>query len=128
MRRNNNDKNESLEDSKVNKDLMDLISKSWGNYCSSCGEKKDPSKLKVFRKIGPATQILSECEKCGLKTILTIIPNLGMQISQIRSDISPQEFERFQGPITSNDYLDFYNESRNVSTTNDLIKLINNVK
>jgi hypothetical protein len=119
----NEDRNEEM-DSK----WMELISKSWGNYCSSCGAQKDPTKLKVFRKVGPATQVLSECESCGLKTIITVIPNVGMQINQIRTDVSPQEFEHFNAPVTSNDYLDFYNETKNIDNASDLIKLINNVK
>jgi hypothetical protein len=128
------DNNHNLEhngevDENMDDKWMELISKSWGNFCSSCGTKKDPSKLKVFRKVGPATQVLSECESCGLKTIITVIPNVGMQINQIRTDVtSPQEFEKFNTPVTPNDYLDFYNQTKDINTINDLIKLINNVK
>jgi hypothetical protein len=123
----NEDTNEEMDD-KMDSKWMDLISKSWGNFCSSCGAQKDPAKLKVFRKVGPATQVLSECESCGLKTIITVIPNVGMQINQICTDVGPQEFDQFNSPVTSNDYLDFYNETKNIINTNDLIKLINNVK
>lgn len=130
MMASNNYDNEHVEemDDKMDSKWMDLISKSWGNYCSSCGAQKDPSKLKVLRKVGPATQVLSECEACGLKTIITVIPNVGMQINQIRTDVTPQEFENFTTPVTSNDYLDFYNQTKNIMNTGDLIKLINNVK
>ncbi len=109
--------------------IKEMISKSWGNYCSSCGAKKDAGKLKIFKKVGPATQILSECEECGLKTLITVIPNIGMQINQIRTDIvDPQEFERFNGPVTTNDYLNFYNSTKDIRTASDLINAINNVK
>lgn len=113
----------------IDQNWIDLIAKNWGRYCSSCGAQKDLSKLKIFKKIGPATQIISECESCGLKTLITAIPNLGMQISQLRTDIGdPQELEAFTSPITSSDYLDFYNESKKVKNMGDLLNLINKKK
>src|SRR6476469_2297742 len=121
----NNAKQERFEtpqDNFVDQNWVDLITKNWGKYCSSCGAEKDLSKLKIFKKVGPATQILSECESCGLKTLITAVPNLGMQISQLRTDIGdPQELENLATPVTSNDYLDFYNESKKIKNIHDLI-------
>lgn len=106
----------------VDKGLVELILKNWGKYCSSCGKPKDLSKMQVFRKMGPVTQIVSECEECGMKTLITSIPNLGMHINQIRTDMTdPKELGRLTTPVTSNDYLDFYNELKNIKSTADLI-------
>jgi hypothetical protein len=110
------------EGNEIDQSWVDMISKNWGRYCSSCGVQKDMSKLKIFRKVGPATQIISECESCGLKTIITAIPNLGMQISQLRTDLTDtQELEKFSTPITTNDYLNFYNETKNINNVHDFI-------
>lgn len=123
-----NDRYDDDRNDEMDEKMMEMVSKSWGNFCSSCGAKKDPTKLKVLRKLGPATQVLSECEDCGLKTIITLIPNVGMQVHQVRTDVSPNEFDEFNTPVTSNDYLDFYNKTKNINNANDLIRLINNVK
>jgi hypothetical protein len=125
MANNLNQNNIDNVEGDLDQNWIDLITKNWGRYCSSCGTEKDLSKLKVFRKVGPATQIISECESCGLKTLITAIPNIGMQISQLRSDIAdPQELERLTSPITSNDYLNFYNATKDVKNTNELINII----
>ena len=115
------------EYSEIDKNLLDLIAKNWGSYCPSCGAQKDLDKLKIIRKMGSATQILSECEQCGMKTIITAFPNLGMHINQIRTDLNTSEIERFTSPVTSEDYLDFYNKVKKVQNTNDLINMINKV-
>lgn len=111
----------------IDKSLLDLIAKNWGSYCPSCGAKKDLANLKIVRKLGPATQILSECEKCSMKTLITAFPNLGMHINQIRTDLNSNEFERFASPITLDDYLDFYNKIKNITSVNDLINTIDKV-
>ena len=104
--------------------LKEQISKNWGNYCPSCGALKDNTNLKFLKKVGPASQFLSECDSCNLKTVITIVPNLGMQVTQLRTDISSHEFEKFSTPITSNDYLEFYHEIKELKTTEELIKLL----
>jgi hypothetical protein len=103
------------------KDLKEQILKNWGNFCPSCGALKDESTLKFLRSMGIASQFVSECPKCKSKTILTVVPNIGMQIAQIRTDINSNEFEKFSSPITSNDYLEFYRNSNYLKNTNDLI-------
>ena len=100
------------------------ISKNWGNYCSSCGGLKDSNGLKLLRKVGPAMQFVSECTQCGLKTVITLMPNVGMQVTQLRNDVSPQEFENFDTPITSNDYLEFYRAIKDLEKAGDLIKFL----
>jgi hypothetical protein len=119
---------ENMTNQSIDKNLVDLIAKNWGTFCSSCGAQKDLAKLRTFKKVGPATQILSECEKCGMKTLITAFPNLGMHINQIRNDLNSEEFERFSAPITSNDYLDFYNEIKNVTHSDKLMQLLNKIK
>lgn len=116
--------NREEESSSIDPNLLNFVSKSWGNYCSSCGHKKPDNNLKVLKKLGPATQLISECGKCGMKTMITALPNLGMQINQIRNDLNTKEFEVFNLPITPDDYLNFYNEIKSVSFTNDLINII----
>jgi hypothetical protein len=101
------------------------IGKTWGNYCSSCGALKDMANLKFIKKLGPSMQFLSECEACGLKTVISLMPNLGMQVTQIRTDVNQDEFEKFNSPITSNDYLEFYQGIKKLSKAQDLIKFLN---
>jgi hypothetical protein len=107
---------------------IDQINKNWGNYCSSCGAVKDNSKLKFIKKLGIAHQYVSECENCGLKTMLNIIPNLGMQVTQLRNDISPNEFKKLSEPVTNSDYLDFYSGMKNLNNADDLIGYLSKVK
>lgn len=104
--------------------LRDQISKNWGNFCSSCGSIKDQSSIKLLRKNGPLYQYISECNSCGLKTIINLIPNLGMQVTQMRTDISYNEISRFDKPITSHDYLEFYQQIKKVESAKDLINLL----
>lgn len=106
--------------------LKEQISKNWGSYCPSCGALKDNSNLKFLKKVGPAAQFLSECQSCNLKTIITVVPNLGMQVTQLRTDITSQEFEKFNKPLDSNDYLEFYHEIKDLKTTKELINLLSN--
>lgn len=108
----------------IDPNLMNFITKSWGNYCSACGHKKNEDSLKVLRKVGQATQLISECDNCGMKTMITALPNLGMQINQIRNDLNTKEFELFTLPITADDYLNFYNEIKSIDNTSDLINKI----
>lgn len=103
----------------------DQIAKNWGNYCSSCGAFKDGASLKYLRKMGFAHQYVSECTSCGLKTVISLIPNLGMQVTQVRTDISPNEFDKFGTPITSNDYLEFYTKIKDLSSAEDLMRYLN---
>lgn len=119
----NNDQN--TDNGNLDSNWIDLIQKNWGKFCSSCGAQKDLSKMRIFRKVGPVTQILSECENCGMKTLITSVPNIGMHINQIRTDMTdPNELERLSTPVTSNDYLNFYNEIKNIDTMNDLINVL----
>lgn len=104
--------------------MKEQISKTWGNYCPSCGHLKDKSSIKLFRKSGPVYQYISECPNCGLKTIISLIPNLGMQVTQLHTDISYQEMANFNSPITSNDYLEFYKEIKKVVSVKELLSLI----
>lgn len=124
---NNNDFNNlnNDENGMLDSNWIELIQKNWGKYCSSCGAQKDLTKMKIFRKIGPVTQIISECEKCGMKTLITSVPNIGMHINQIRTDMTdPNELERLTTPVTSNDYLNFYNEIKNIHSTKELINVL----
>ncbi len=119
-----------MEDPTNNNDQLDpkwkeQIAKNWGNYCSSCGSFKDTTSLKFLRKFGMSYQYISECTQCGLKTIITLIPNIGMQVTQIRTDVSPSEFDKFISPLTSNDYLEFYSRIKDLNSTSDLIKYLN---
>jgi len=116
-----NNENFDISDNK----WKEQIAKNWGNYCSSCGSLKEVNSLKLLRKIGVAIQFISECPSCGLKTVITLMPNVGMQVTQLRNDVTPQEFERFNSPITSNDYLEFYRAIKDFQTTSQLIKFLN---
>lgn len=120
--------NQDNMDNPTDKNLINFVSKSWGSFCSSCGSKKDEASLKVLRKVGPATQLISECTSCGMKTMITALPNLGMQINQIRSDLNSKEIENFILPVTPDDYLNFYNRVKSVDSANDLIKIIKEAK
>jgi hypothetical protein len=124
-----NNNNINGDNGALDSNWIDLIQKNWGKFCSACGAQKDLTKMKIFRKVGPVTQILSECENCGMKTLITSVPNIGMHINQIRTDMTdPNELERLTSPVTSNDYLNFYNEIKNLKSTSDLIKVLNNSK
>jgi hypothetical protein len=112
----------------TDKKLIDIISKNWGSFCSSCGVEKDLTKIKVIKKTNSLTQVISECTNCGMKTLITAFPNLGMHINQLRTDIRANEFEKFTTPISSNDYLYFYNEIKDIVTSKDLLNLINKGK
>lgn len=112
------------ESNSIDPNLMSFITKSWGNFCSACGHKKGETSLKILRKIGLATQLVSECDNCGMKTMITALPNFGMQVNQIRNDLNTKEFEIFTLPITADDYLNFYNEIKSVNRTSDLINII----
>ena len=111
--------NENLE-----KNLKEQIMKNWGSFCPSCGAQKDESTLTFLRKLGIASQFVSECHACGAKTVITVVPNLGMQVAQVRTDINSKEFEKFSTPITSNDYLEFYRNSKYLKTTEDLMNYL----
>lgn len=111
--------NENLE-----KSLKEQIMKNWGTFCPSCGAQKDESTLTFLRQMGIASQFVSECKTCGAKTVITVVPNLGMQVAQVRTDISSNEFEKFSSPITSNDYLEFYRDSKYLKTTQDLLNYL----
>jgi hypothetical protein len=125
----NNNNNDLNEDNALDSNWVELIQKNWGKYCSSCGAEKDLTKMKVFRKVGPVTQIISECQNCGMKTLITSVPNIGMHINQIRTDMTdPAELERLTSPVTSNDYLNFYNETKNIMSTKELISMLNKSK
>lgn len=117
--------NQNKNSNPIDKNLLDLISKHWGAYCPSCGGKKDLNELKIIRKVGNVSQLLSECRGCGMKTFITAFPNLGMHISQIKSDLDGNEFSNFNAPITNEDYLNFYSATKNLSNLNDLINHIN---
>ena len=103
---------------------QDQIAKNWGNYCSSCGALKKNDSLKFLRKMGIALQYVSECENCGLKTVINLVPNLGMQVTQIRTDVTPKEFNKFTTPLTSNDYLEFYSEIKALDSADELLKYL----
>lgn len=118
--------NENLDG--VDNKWKEQIAKNWGNYCSSCGALKNSDTLKLLRKIGPAMQFVSECSSCGLKTIITLMPNVGMQVTQLRTDVTPQEFERFNKPVTSNDYLEFYRKVKDLKKVEDLIRFLHKQK
>lgn len=120
----NDGNNHNYETNEINK-LKDLIAKSWGNYCSSCGAHKGSDSLRLLRRIGPAVQFISECPLCGVKTVITLVPNMGMQITQLRNDISANEFDKFDSPLTSNDFLEFYKATKDIQTTDQLMKFLN---
>jgi hypothetical protein len=109
-----------------NENIKNEIMKTWGRYCPACGSQKDKSSLKLIGKSGPAYQYISECHVCGLKTILNLVPNLGMQVTQLRTDVSVQEMNLFNQPLTSLDFLEFYARIKKVVTTKDLRSLFNN--
>lgn len=110
----------------TDENIKDQIMKTWGSYCSACGAMKDKSSLKLIGRNGPAFQYVSECHNCGLKTVLTFVPNLGMQVSQLRTDVSVQEMRLFNKPLTSYDFLEFYARMKKVNTINDLSNLFQN--
>lgn len=114
-----------MEDQNQNNQLdprwQEQISKNWGNYCSSCGSLKNADSLKFMRRMGPAYQYVSECHSCGLKTVINLVPNLGMQVTQVRTDIKPSEFDEFIQPLNSNDYLEFYAKIKSLDSAEDLL-------
>lgn len=127
----NSNKDGSGAGSEVSKDmekeLMDLIFKNWGAYCSSCGAKKTRENLKVYKRMGSVVQILSECSNCGMKMLISALPTqmgIAMQISQMRSDANDNEMVTLTTPVTSNDYLEFYNKIKKISSSSGLIEII----
>ena len=47
----------------ADKKLIEIISKNWGSFCSSCGVEKDLTQIKVIKKTNALTQVISECTK-----------------------------------------------------------------
>lgn len=116
--------NDQIENSK---EILDLVFKNWGSYCSSCGSKKSIDDLKLLKVQGPILQIMSECNSCGLKTMISTINTqygIGMQISQMRSDTKASEMAKFKSKLTRQDLLDFYNELNKINNSKDLLKSI----
>lgn len=119
---------QSIDAEKMEQEILDIVHKSWGSYCSSCGTKKSRTDLKVVKKVGPIMQIVSECKNCQLKTMISAVSTqlgLAVQVMQSRTDAKSNEFNKFAEKVTPYDYLDFYNQLKSIDNSRDLIGLIN---
>lgn len=97
-----------------------------GSYCPICGFKKRLEDLKLIKVTNNLYNFISTCPNCGLKNLITFTPNLGFQMTQLKADISIEEFGNFTSPVSSDDYLSFYNKMKKVKTVQDLLSLIKN--
>lgn len=102
------------------KQIIDQIRKNWGNYCSSCGAKKDDNSFKVVDIQANVVKIISECPVCKQKTMINAVSNIGMQVSQIVTDLTIEEMNKFNQPLSKDGFLEFYAQLKNIDKAKDL--------
>lgn len=106
--------------------IKEYVLKISGSFCPMCGFKKRPEDLKLLKVVDNVYNFISSCNTCGLKNLILFTPNLGFQMTHLRTDISVDEFYNFKTPVSNEDYLWFYNKMKNVKTAEDLLSLIKN--
>ncbi|MCX8035152.1 MAG: hypothetical protein N3A71_02620 [Candidatus Dojkabacteria bacterium] len=102
------------------KQIIEQIKKNWGTYCSACGAKKTDDSFKVVDLQANVIKLISECPVCKQKTMINAVSNVGMQVSQIVTDLTMEEMNKFNRPLSNDDFLEFYSQIKNIEKAKDL--------